>query len=106
MAMFTRTFKKFLKKTKAGMKQKQPSRSKNNDRDQFTSCFKCGKMDHIIKNYPQLKEEQAAESPSRLFRKKGGNNSGKKFEEQCWLLGVIPLMKKKGLEKKKKEPWL
>jgi len=77
MAMFSRKFKKFVKKTKAGMKQKQLSRLKNNDRDQFTGCFKCGKMDHIIKNCPQLKEEQAAESPKRLFRKKGGNSSGK-----------------------------
>ena len=36
-------------------------------------------MDHIIKNCPQLKEEQESESPKRLFRKKGGNSSGKKF---------------------------
>ena len=36
-------------------------------------------MDHIIKNCPQLKEDQEAESPKKLFRKKGGNNAGKKF---------------------------
>ena len=58
MAMLTRKFKKFFKKTKARLRQKHPSRSKNTDRDQFTGCFKCGKMDHIIKNCPQLKEEQ------------------------------------------------
>jgi len=52
MAMFVKKFKKFFKKTKAGTRQKQPKRSKNIDRDQFTGCFKCGKMDHIIKNYP------------------------------------------------------
>jgi len=36
MAMLTRKFKKFFKKTKAGTRQKQPGRSKNTDRDQFT----------------------------------------------------------------------
>jgi len=79
MAMLARKFKKFFKKTKAGTRQKQPGRSKNTDRDQFTGCFKCGKMDHIIKNCPQRKEEQESESPKKHFRKKGGNSSGKKF---------------------------
>jgi len=36
-------------------------------------------MDHIIKNYPQLKEYQEAESPKKLFRKKGENSTGKRF---------------------------
>ena len=36
-------------------------------------------MDRIIKNCPQLNEDQAAESPKRLFRKKGGNIAGKQF---------------------------
>jgi len=67
MAMFARKFKKFFKKTKVGTMQKQPCRFKNTDRDQFTGCFKCGKMDHIIKNCPELKEDQEAESPKKLF---------------------------------------
>jgi len=79
MAMLARKFKKFFKKTKAGTRQKQPGRSKKTNLDQFTGCFKCGKMDHIIKSYPQLKEEQELESPKRQFKKKGGNSSGKKF---------------------------
>jgi len=57
MAMITTKFKKFFKKTKAGTKQKHLSRPKNTDRDQFTGCFKCGEMDHMIKNCLQLKEE-------------------------------------------------
>ena len=64
MAMLTRKFKKFFKKTKAGTRQKQPGRSKNTDRDQFTGCFKCNKL-ITIKNYPQLKEEHESESPKR-----------------------------------------
>ena len=79
MAMLTRKVKKFVKKTKVGLRQKHSGKAKNTDRDQFTGCFKCGKMDHIIKNCPQLKEDQAAESPKRLFRKKGGNSSRKQF---------------------------
>ena len=70
MAMFVRIFKKFFKKPKSGTTQKQPGRSKNTDRDQFTGCFKCSKMDHIINNCPQLKEDWEAESPKKLFRKK------------------------------------
>jgi len=58
--------KKFFKKTKAETRQKHPGRSKNTDQDQFTGFFKCGKMDHIIKNCPQLKEEQESESPNSI----------------------------------------
>ena len=52
MAMLTRKFKKFFKKIKAGTRKKQPNKSKNTDRDQLVGCFKCGKMDHIIKIVP------------------------------------------------------
>jgi len=57
MAMITRKFKKFFKKTKEGTRKKHPSRFKNTDREQFSGCFKCGKMDHIVKNCPELKEK-------------------------------------------------
>jgi len=57
MAMITCKLKKFFKKTREGTRKKHPSRFKNTDREQFLGCFKCGKMDHIVKNSPQLKEE-------------------------------------------------
>jgi len=79
MAMITRNFKKFFKNTKEGTKRKHPSKFKNTDQEQFTGYFKCGKMDHIVKNYPQLKEDQEAEPPKKQFRKQGGNSSGKRF---------------------------
>ena len=79
MTVLTRKFKKFFKKTKAGTRQKQPDKSKTTDRDQFAGCFKCGKMDHIIKNCPLLKEEQGSEPPKRQFKKQGGNSFGKRF---------------------------
>jgi len=65
MDMLARKFKRFFKKTKAEARQKHPSRIKNTNREQFPGCFKCGKMDHIVKNYPQLKEDQEAESPKK-----------------------------------------
>jgi len=50
MAMITRKFKKFFKKAKKeNFKKKNFSRSRNNDREQFSRCFKCGKHDHIVK---------------------------------------------------------
>jgi len=52
MVMITRKFKKFFKKKKEGTRKKHPSRIKNTDREQFTGCFKCGKMDHIVKTAP------------------------------------------------------
>jgi len=57
MAMITQKFKKFFKKTKEGTRRKHSSKFKNTDREQFTAYFKCGKMVHIVKNCPQLKED-------------------------------------------------
>jgi len=51
MAMITPKFKKFFKKAKENTKKKNFNKSKNNDREQFSGCFKCGKLDHIVKNY-------------------------------------------------------
>jgi len=72
MAMFTRKFKKFFKKAKENSKKKNFSKPRNNDREQFTRCFKCGKHDHIVRNYPLLKEEQEQEQ----FRKQAENSLG------------------------------
>ena len=57
MAMLARKFKKFVKKAKENSKKKNFSKAKNSDREQFSGCFKCGKHDRIMKNYPLLKEE-------------------------------------------------
>jgi len=57
MAMITRKFKKFFKKAKKNTKKKNFSKPRNNDREQFSGCFKCGKHDHIVKKCPLLKEE-------------------------------------------------
>jgi len=94
--------KKFFKKTIDGTRRKHPSKFKNTDREQFTGCFKCGKMDHIVKNCPPLKEDQEAEPPKKQFRKQGGNSSGKRFTRAMLAAWGILQLKKKDQKKKRK----
>jgi len=61
MAMITRKFKKFFKKTKENARRKNFSKLKNTNLERFSGCFKCGKLDHIVKNYPLLKDKQDQE---------------------------------------------
>ena len=61
MTMITHKFKKFFKKAKENSNKKNFSKPKITDWEQFSGCFKCGKHDHIVKNYPLLKEEQEQE---------------------------------------------
>jgi len=79
MAMITRKFKKFFKKTKENARKKNFSKLKNTDREQFSRCFKSGKLDHIVKNCPLVKEEQKPEQPKKQDRKQAGNSSGRCF---------------------------
>jgi len=79
MDMLVRKFKKFFKKSKESIRKKHPSKFKNTDPEQFLGCFKCGKFDHIVKNCPQLKEEQDAEPPKKQGRKRAGNSSSRRF---------------------------
>ena len=77
LAMINRKFMKLFKKAKENAKKKSFSKSRNNDREQFAGCFKCGKYDHIVKNCPLLKEEQESEQ----FKKQGGNSPAKRFSK-------------------------
>ena len=61
MAVITRKFKMFFKKAKEISKKKNFSKARNSDREQLTGCFKSGKHDHSVKNFPLLKEEQEQE---------------------------------------------
>jgi len=49
MAMITCKFKKFFKKTKENARKKNFNKLKNTDLEQFSGCFKCGKLDHSQK---------------------------------------------------------
>jgi len=79
MTMITRKFKNFLKKAKENSKKKNFSKLKNSDREQFSGCFKCGELDHIVKHCPLLKEEQEAEQSRKQGRKQARNSSGRRF---------------------------
>ena len=81
MAMITRKFKRFFKKSKEISKKRNFNKAKNNDREQFTGCFKCGKLDHIVKNCPLLKEEQEQEQARKQGRRLFGSSSAKRFSK-------------------------
>ena len=106
IAMVTRKFKKFFKKAKAGMKQKQSIKPKNNDRDQFTGCLSMARWITSSKIVPNSRKIRQQKHPADCFERREEIILEKRLQEQCWLLGVIHLMKKKGLKKKKKKPWL
>lgn len=57
MSLLARQFKKFLRNTKGTEKKKNPNKSKDLDRISFNGWYKCGKFDHIIKDYTQWKIE-------------------------------------------------
>ena len=61
IGIVTRKFKKFFKKAEGNIKKGSTKKPGNSDHDQFSECFKCGKPDHIVKNYPIEKEEQGSE---------------------------------------------
>ena len=92
MARITRKFKKFFKKTKENARRKNFRKLKNTDREQFSRCFKCGKLDHIVKNYPLLKDKQDQEQPRKQGRKQAGNSSARCFSRAvlaAWGLSLI-----------------
>ncbi|MCD7465493.1 hypothetical protein HAX54_001422 [Datura stramonium] len=57
MMMFVRRFKKFFRKENSG-KGESCNKSKSSKKGKFQGCFKCGKMDQLIKDCPLLKEDQ------------------------------------------------
>ena len=61
MALVTRKFKKIFKQVRKRIKKGSTSKARNNDQDQTSGCFRCGKLNHIVKYYPIQKEEQASE---------------------------------------------
>ena len=50
-----------LKKAGWQLKKGSTSKVRSNDRDKASGCFKCGKHDHVVKNYPLQNEEQGSE---------------------------------------------
>ncbi|MCD7454252.1 hypothetical protein HAX54_024135 [Datura stramonium] len=87
MKIFFQRFTKFFKKEKS---EKRESRNKNksSEKGQFQGCFKCGKMDHMIKDCPLLKEEQRRNSKkqqelaSKAFKKAMKSTWGETSDEE------------------------
>ena len=61
IAMVTRKFKKFFKKSEGNIKKGSTRKPQNSDHDKFSGCFRCEKPNHIVKNCPIQKEEQGSE---------------------------------------------
>lgn len=50
MSLLTILFKKFLKNSKVTGKKEASNKSKALDKTNFNGCYKCGKLDYIIKD--------------------------------------------------------
>ncbi|MCD7457229.1 hypothetical protein HAX54_034566 [Datura stramonium] len=90
MMMFVRRFKKFFKKENSE-KGESRNKGKSYEKGQFQRCFKCGKMDHLIMDYPLLKEEQRRNSKkqqqlaSKAFKKSMKATWDETSDEESWL---------------------
>jgi len=81
MAMISRKFKKIFKKAQSKYKNGNTRKAKNNNRDQFSWFFKCGRQDHILKNCPLLKEEQGSKQVRTRGKKMQLINAEEQFTE-------------------------
>ena len=79
ISIITRTFKKFVKKPKENFKKGITSKTRSSDRDQTSGCFRCGKLDHIVKYCPMQKEEQASEQFRNQGKKPQLSGSAKRY---------------------------
>ncbi|XP_070031818.1 uncharacterized protein [Nicotiana tomentosiformis] len=51
LAMFAK-FKRFMKNSKSASKRETSSKPKKIDKANYDGCYKCGKLDHMVKNCP------------------------------------------------------
>ncbi|XP_070013335.1 uncharacterized protein [Nicotiana sylvestris] len=82
MAIITRNFKKYLRREKSSSRSENYSKARAPEKQTNDGCYKCGKTDHMIKNYPLWEIEWKKERAERRNRKKEqvhpkkGNNKG------------------------------
>ncbi|XP_070042496.1 uncharacterized protein [Nicotiana tomentosiformis] len=74
MAMITKDFKKYLRRGKGPSRSKRYSKSKVHEKQTNDGCYKCGKIDHHIKNCPQWEIEWKKERAERRNRKKDSSD--------------------------------
>ncbi|XP_070039677.1 uncharacterized protein [Nicotiana tomentosiformis] len=70
MAMITKDFKKYLKRGKGSSRGGNYNKARVPEKMTNEGCYKCGKTDHHIKNYPQWKIEWKKERSERRNMKK------------------------------------
>ncbi|XP_070007988.1 uncharacterized protein [Nicotiana sylvestris] len=70
MAMIIRDFKKYLMKGKGSSRGTTFDKPKVPEKQTNEGCYKCGKTDHMIKNFPQWEIEWKKERAERRNRKK------------------------------------
>ncbi|XP_070015681.1 uncharacterized protein [Nicotiana sylvestris] len=70
IAMITRDFKKYLMRGKGSSRGTTFNKPRALEKQTNEGCFKCGKTNHMIKNYPQWEIEWKKERVERRNRKK------------------------------------
>ncbi|XP_070047449.1 uncharacterized protein [Nicotiana tomentosiformis] len=70
MTMITKDFKKYLRRGKGSSRSGSYSKSRALEKQTNDSCYKCGKTDHMIKNWPLWDIEWKKERVERRNRKK------------------------------------
>ncbi|XP_070007430.1 uncharacterized protein [Nicotiana sylvestris] len=69
MAMIIREFKKYLMRGKGSSRGTTFNKSKASEKQTNEGCYRCGKIDHMIKNCPQWEIEWKKERVERRNRK-------------------------------------
>ena len=79
IAMVAHRVTKLLKKDGWQLKKGSSSKARNSDHDKVSDCFKCGKHDHVVKNYPLQNEEQGSKQFRNYAKRLQQNFSTKHF---------------------------
>ncbi|XP_070049150.1 uncharacterized protein [Nicotiana tomentosiformis] len=87
LAMFAK-FKRFMKNSKSASKRETSSKHKQIDKAKYDGCYKCGKIDHMVKDNPiwkiERRKERVEKEKHEKMREKGSNKGkilGKGFIE-------------------------
>ncbi|XP_070026146.1 uncharacterized protein [Nicotiana sylvestris] len=70
MAIITRDFKKYLMREKGSSRGTTFNKPRTPKKQTNEGCYKCGKTDHMINNFPQWEIEWKKEKAERMNRKK------------------------------------
>ncbi|XP_070032158.1 uncharacterized protein [Nicotiana tomentosiformis] len=69
LAMFSK-FKRFMKNSINSSKRNNGGKPKQIDKDSYDGCYKCNKLDHMVKDYPMWETEWKKERVEKEKREK------------------------------------